>query len=69
MMYAHEATAGGGVHSPKGEEMATRLLDTDYDGRTFCICQAFLPGGEHQRIAAKVIDFRGNEVVRVAGLG
>lgn len=25
--------------------------------------------GEHQRIAAKVIDFRGNEVVRVIPLG
>jgi len=24
--------------------------------------------GEHQRIAVKVIDFRGNEVVRVIGL-
>jgi adenine-specific DNA-methyltransferase len=78
------------------------LPTTDYDGRTFCICRAFRPGGEnpweklqralrgtidperfdemrgtisqpfqpgeHQRIAVKVIDFRGNEVVGVVGL-
>jgi adenine-specific DNA-methyltransferase len=79
-----------------------RLPETDFDGRTFCICQAFFPGGEnpweklqralrgsidperfdemrgtisqpfhpgeHQRIAVKVMDFRGNEVVRVMSL-
>jgi len=92
----------GEVHSAKGGEVAAWFLDTDYDGRTFCICQAFFPGGdnpwqklqralrgsidperfdemrgtisqpfeagEHQRIAVKVIDFRGNEVVRVCSL-
>jgi adenine-specific DNA-methyltransferase len=92
----------GEVHSAKGEEVAAWFLDTDYDGRTFCICQAFFPGGQnpweklqralrgnidperfdemrgttsqpfqpgdHQRIAVKVIDFRGNEVVRVMGV-
>ncbi|MDZ7261002.1 MAG: hypothetical protein ONB05_02630, partial [candidate division KSB1 bacterium] len=74
--------------------VAAWFLDTDYDGMTFHICQAFFPGGqdpwgklqrvlkahiepeafeqmrgtvsfpfqpgEHQRIAVKVIDFRGN---------
>ena len=89
----------GEVQSTRGENVAAWFLDTDYDGRTFHICQAFFPGdadawdklqralkaqidpdafermrgtesfpfqpGEHGRIAVKVIDFRGNEVVRV----
>ncbi|MDW8166865.1 MAG: site-specific DNA-methyltransferase [Acidobacteriota bacterium] len=89
----------GEVHSARGNEVAAWFLDTDYDGKTFHICQAFFPGdpnaweklqralraqidletfermrgtvsfpfqlGEHRRIAVKVIDFRGNEVVRV----
>ncbi|MEJ5241826.1 MAG: site-specific DNA-methyltransferase [Anaerolineales bacterium] len=93
----------GEVHSARGEEVAAWFLDTDYDGKTFHICQAFFPGdpeaweklqralkaqidpeafermrgtesfpfepGEHKRIAVKVIDFRGNEVVRVMALG
>jgi adenine-specific DNA-methyltransferase len=93
----------GEVHSSRGEDVAAWFLDTDYDGKTFHICQAFFPGdpdaweklqralkaqiapeafeqmrgtvsfpfepGEHRRIAVKVIDFRGNEVVRVVSLG
>lgn len=89
----------GEVHSTRGDDVAAWFLDTDYDGKTFHICQAFFPGdadawdklqralkaqidpeafermrgtvsfpfqpGEHRRIAVKVIDFRGNEVVRV----
>jgi len=85
-----------------GSDVAAWFLDTDYDGMTFHICQAFFPGaadawdklqralrasiapeafeqmqstesfpfepGKHQRIAVKVIDFRGNEVVRVMKL-
>ncbi len=92
----------GEVHSTSGKDVAAWFLDTDYDGKTFHICQAFFPGdpdawdklqralkatipeevfkqmrsatsfpfqaGEHKRIAVKVIDFRGNEVVRVASL-
>jgi adenine-specific DNA-methyltransferase len=92
----------GEVHSTRGEDVAAWFLDTDYDGKTFKISQAFFPGdpdaweklqralkaqiapeafeqmrgtvsfpfqpGEHQRIAVKVIDFRGNEVVRVVSL-
>jgi adenine-specific DNA-methyltransferase len=92
----------GEVHSTRGEDVAAWFLDTDYDGKTFKISQAFFPGdpdaweklqralkaqiapeafeqmrgtvsfpfqpGEHQRIAVKVIDFRGNEVVRVVKL-
>jgi len=91
----------GELHSTSGKDVAAWFLDTDYDGHTFCICQAFFPGGdnpweklqralrgtvdpekfdamrgtvsepfqpgENQRIAVKVIDFRGNEVVRVMG--
>jgi adenine-specific DNA-methyltransferase len=89
----------GAVHHTRGEDVAAWFLDTDYDGMTFHICQAFFPGdpdawdklqralraqidpeafakmrgtasfpfkpGEHNRIAVKVIDFRGNEVVKV----
>lgn len=92
----------GEVHSTSGNQVAAWFLDTDYDGKTFHICQAFFPGdedaweklqralrvhipeeafermrgvvsfpfqpGEHKRIAVKVIDFRGNEVVRVVKL-
>ncbi|ASV76068.1 putative DNA methylase [Thermogutta terrifontis] len=93
----------GEVQSTRGDDVAAWFLDTDYDGKTFHICQAFFPGddkawekleralkaqidseafermrgtvsfpfqpGEHRRIAVKVIDFRGNEVVRVVQLG
>jgi adenine-specific DNA-methyltransferase len=82
--------------------VAAWFLDTNYDGMTFHICQAFFPGdndawnklqralkaqidpeafgqmrgtvsfpfepSEHKRVAVKVIDFRGNEVVRVVPL-
>jgi adenine-specific DNA-methyltransferase len=92
----------GNVESKGGKEVAAWFLDTDYDGKTFHICQAFFPGdanaweklqralkaeinaeafermrgtvsfpfepGQHRRIAVKVIDFRGNEVVRVIPL-
>jgi len=79
-------------------KVAAWFLDTDYDGRTFCITQAFFPDktawdklrralkdvideecfaalsdtvslpfsvGKHRRVAVKVIDRRGNEVMRV----
>jgi hypothetical protein len=93
---------GRRTYSTRGEGVAAWFLDTDYDGKTFHICQAFFPGdaaaweklqralkaqiapeafeqmrgtvsfpfepGEHRRIAVKVIDFRGNEVVRVVNL-
>ncbi|MGA2624229.1 MAG: site-specific DNA-methyltransferase [Bacteroidota bacterium] len=80
------------------DKVAAWFLDTDYDGRTFCITQAFFPDksawdkisralkgvidedrfealsgtvslpfvpGKHKRVAVKVIDPRGNEVMRV----
>ena len=86
----------------KGDKVAAWFIDSDYDGRTFCITQAFFPNkkawskiaralkgvidpecfesfsgttslpfpaGEHQRVAVKVIDPRGNEVMRVHNLG
>ncbi len=34
----------GEVHSTRGEDVATWFLDTDYDGKTFHICQALFPG-------------------------
>ncbi len=92
----------GETHHARGNQVAAWFLDTDYDGQTFHICQAFSPGdadawkkleqalkariapealeqrrgtvsfpfkpGKHGRIAVKVIDFRGNEVVRVLPL-
>ncbi len=90
------------VSSAGGDKVAAWFLDTDYDGRTFCITQAFFPdkkawtkiaralkgvidterfekfsgteslpfpAGEHHRVAVKVIDPRGNEVMRVHDLG
>jgi adenine-specific DNA-methyltransferase len=79
-------------------KVAAWFIDGDYDGRTFCITQAFFPdrsawdklaralkgvvdedrfealsgttslpfpAGKHKRVAVKVIDPRGNEVMRV----
>ena len=90
------------VRSTGAEKVAAWFLDSDYDGRCFCVCQAFFPDksaweklgkrlggaldedafakfsgtvslpfpeGEHKRIAVKVIDPRGNEVLRVHKLG
>lgn len=90
------------IEATKAGKVAAWFLDTDYDGRTFCICQAFFPDktaweklakalsgtidpeafeafsgtkslpfhiGEHKRVAIKVIDPRGNEVMRVHNLG
>jgi adenine-specific DNA-methyltransferase len=34
----------GEVRSMRGEDVAAWFLDTDYDGKTFHICQAFFPG-------------------------
>ena len=89
------------VSSAGGDKVAAWFIDTDYDGRTFCITQAFFPdkkawdkiaralksvidperfekfsgteslpfpAGKHQRVAVKVIDPRGNEVMKVHDL-
>lgn len=90
------------IKSSSAKDVASWFVDTDYDGRTFCITQAFFPdktawnkiskalnnfveasvfdkfsgsvslpfeAGEHKRVAVKVIDPRGNEVMRVLTLG
>jgi adenine-specific DNA-methyltransferase len=85
-----------------GENVAAWFLDHDYDGRTFCVGQAFFPSGKSKnpwerlqkalkgsidedkfealrtttsipfkpgsKMAVKVIDDRGNEVVKVVGV-
>lgn len=86
------------LEGTKADKVAAWFLDTDYDGRTFHICQAFFPDksaweklaralgstveesvwatfigtaslpfkpGQHGRVAIKVIDPRGNEVMAV----
>ena len=88
------------VFATGADKVAAWFLDSDYDGRTFCICQAFFPNrsawdklgkalkgvideealasfagtisqpfdppkGAEPRVAIKVIDPRGNEVLRV----
>jgi adenine-specific DNA-methyltransferase len=91
----------GQVHSATSKRIPAWFLDSDYDGRSFAVCQAFFPdsnaweklqkalkgsfdedafdqltsreslpfkAGTHRRIAVKVIDQRGNEVMRVLPL-
>jgi adenine-specific DNA-methyltransferase len=90
------------VQSTGADKVAAWFLDSDYDGRCFCITQAFFPDrtawsrlgkalgntidaeafeklsgtvslpfpeGTHKRVAVKVIDPRGNEVLKVHRLG
>lgn len=89
------------VRSTGASKVAAWFLDTDYDGRCFCVTQAFFPdksawdklakalkgtldeeafaklsgtisvpfpAGTYKRVAVKVIDTRGNEVMRVHSL-
>lgn len=86
------------VHATSANKVAAWFLDTDYDGQTFCITQAFFPdkdawkklaralkgfideecfaqlsgtvslpfsAGKYKQAAVKIIDPRGNEVMRV----
>jgi hypothetical protein len=90
------------ITATRVDKVAAWFVDSDYDGRTFCITQAFFPDksawgklakalkgvidesafdrlsgtvslpfpvGKHKRAAVKVIDPRGNEVMRVHRLG
>jgi len=90
------------IHPTRADRVAAWFVDSDYDGRTFCVTQAFFPdrnawkkleralgasiaddafdalsgtmslpfrAGKHGRVAVKVIDPRGNEVMRVHRLG
>ena len=92
----------GEITSSGADKVAAWFLDSDYDGRCFCITQAFFPNqkawdkiakalgsaadadafaayagttsvpfepGQYQRIAVKVIDPRGNEVMAIRSLG
>ena len=89
------------IVSQSANRVAAWFLDSDYDGRTFCITQAFFPDsnawdrlkrslksvidadafeafsgtrslpfpvGENRRVAVKVIDPRGNEVMKIHDL-
>ncbi len=89
------------LQDTQASKVAAWFLDSDYDGATFCITQAFFPDksawsklaralktvvdpqrfeafsgttslpfttGEHNRVAVKVIDPRGNEVMRIMNL-
>ena len=89
------------IVSQNANRVAAWFLDSDYDGRTFCISQAFFPdsnawdrlkrslksvvdadafeafsgtkslpfpAGENRRVAVKVIDPRGNEVMKIHSL-
>ena len=89
------------IVSESANGVAAWFLDSDYDGRTFCISQAFFPDsnawdrlkralksvvdaeafsafsgtrslpfppGRHARAAVKVIDPRGNEVMKIHSL-
>ena len=91
----------GEISSSGVDKVAAWFLDSDYDGRCFCITQAFFPNqnawhkiaraldssadaeafaaykgavslpfepGQHNRIAVKVIDPRGNEVMAIRSL-
>ena len=91
----------GEVHSTGASKVAAWFLDSDYDGRCFCVTQAFFPNqktwdkiakalgstadtdafdaykgtvsipfapGKHRRIAVKVVDPRGNEVMAIRSL-
>jgi adenine-specific DNA-methyltransferase len=86
------------IDANRADKVAAWFVDTDYDGRTFCITQAFFPdksaweklakalkgavdetafaalagtvsppfpAGKHKAVAVKVIDPRGNEVMRM----
>jgi adenine-specific DNA-methyltransferase len=89
------------IRSTGADKVAAWFLDSDFDGRCFCITQAFFPNqdawekiakalgsaadlnafeafkgttsipfpaGKHKRVAVKVIDPRGNEVMAVHAL-
>lgn len=89
----------GAISESSRKKVAAWFLDADYDGRCFCISQAFFPDkdawakiakalgssvsegafeefttswpfkpGKHNRIAVKVIDPRGNEVMAIQTL-
>ena len=51
---------GTGAISPtNSDEIAAWFLDTDYDGRTFCVCQAFFPDRSKWERLARVLGENG----------
>ena len=50
---------GNEVHSTDRKRVAAWFLDTDYDGRTFCICQAFFPDRSRWDDLARALGDRG----------
>jgi adenine-specific DNA-methyltransferase len=90
------------IEATNASKVAAWFLDTDYDGKVYCICQAFFPDktawekltralkgsieegafdmlsgttsipfkpGDRKTVAVKVIDPRGNEVMKVHRIG
>ena len=45
----------GAVQSTKGEKVSAWFLDSDYDGRCFCACQAFFPNQDAWDKIAKAL--------------
>ena len=51
--------ASGSVSPTDSRQIAAWFLDTDYDGRTFCICQAFFPDRSKWDKLARVLGDNG----------
>ena len=51
--------ASGAVSPTDSRQVAAWFLDTDYDGRTFCICQAFFPDRSKWDKLARVLGDNG----------
>ena len=51
--------ASGAVSPTDSRQIAAWFLDTDYDGRTFCICQAFFPDRSKWDKLARVLGDNG----------
>ena len=50
---------GNTIHPTDKQRIAAWFLDTDYDGRTFCICQAFFPDKSKWSKLAKALGGKG----------
>ena len=55
----------GELHPTDRTRIAAWFVDTDYDGRTFCICQAFFPDRKQWDKLARALGARGAEGLRV----
>jgi adenine-specific DNA-methyltransferase len=47
------------IHPTSRDQVAAWFVDTDYDGRTFCICQAFFPDRKKWDKLARALGERG----------